>query len=154
MDAPVDGDDLPFFKVNKMTGQITVASKLDHERDDIAGGNTYVVVVTAYDPSNAMDDTDNARAATVTITVTDVNEAPKVIPADGTDIDSDVDTEIDEVDEEHVVVTVPASNGDPEIRAIVLGTYDGMDEDANDGGLDGQGDPNFNSSQVKTGARR
>ena len=142
-------DDSGFFKVNKMTGQVTVASTLDHERGDTAGGNTYVVEITAYDPSNAEDTQDNARAATVTITVTDVNEAPKVIRADGSDVDGDVDAEIDEVDEEHVVVTVPADGADAAIPAIVLGTYDGMDEDANDGGLENNGDPNFDSSQVK-----
>ena len=32
MDGDEAGDDAAFFKVNKMTGQITVNGKLDHER--------------------------------------------------------------------------------------------------------------------------
>ena len=59
------------FNINKATGQIAVAGGLDHE----AGGDlgVYEVTVTAHDPSNR-----TSQSATVTITVTDVNEAPTV----------------------------------------------------------------------------
>ena len=59
------------FSINKATGQITVAGGLDHEDGGVAG--VYTVTVTAYDPSNQ-----DSSPATVTITVTDVNEAPTV----------------------------------------------------------------------------
>ena len=59
------------FSINKATGQITVAGGLDHEQGGVDG--VYTVTVTAYDPSNQQ-----SSPATVTITVTDVNEAPTV----------------------------------------------------------------------------
>ncbi len=74
-DAAAANDDDDFFTINKATGQITLAAGLDHERVPASGGETYEVTVTAYDPSN---NTGSARAATVTITATDVNEAPTV----------------------------------------------------------------------------
>ncbi len=88
----VDIEDVAFFSINKATGQIMVAKALSAEetdgRDygtvnaptlDLTAGE-YVVVVRATDPSgegatNANEDRDDI---VVTITATDVNEAPRV----------------------------------------------------------------------------
>ena len=125
-DTGETGDDDEFFKINKMTGQLTVDAKLNAERETGAGGDTYVVVVTAYDPSNALGDT---RAATVTITVTDVNEAPTVDDSDPAGVSS--------VPENHLVNDVedvdPDTPGDQPGTAVVLGTFDATDEDIGDG---------------------
>ena len=63
------GTDASSFKINKMTGQITVNAVLDNEK---AGGPTYSVTANVFDPSNDDDE------FVVTITATDVNEAPSV----------------------------------------------------------------------------
>ena len=62
------------FDIDPASGQITVASALDFE-DGGNGSGVYTVTVTAYDPSNEMDEQD------VTITTTDVNEKPAVAGA-------------------------------------------------------------------------
>ena len=110
------GTDSTSFDIDIATGEITLAAKLDHERE--TGGNeNYSVTITAYDPSNVP----SATPATVTITATDVNEAPGVALEDGV-------TEVLEVDENHDV-TVPETGNDD---SVVLGQYDPTDPDAGD----------------------
>ena len=75
----LSGADAGSFNIDKMTGQITVAAELDHER---SGGETYAVAVGVSDPS-VNDETTPFDTAVVVrqaviITVTDVNEAPSV----------------------------------------------------------------------------
>ena len=64
------GDDAASFSIDRVLGQITVGSgtKLDYETKD-----TYMVEVTATDSYGA------SATIMVTITVTDVNEAPTII---------------------------------------------------------------------------
>ena len=73
--------DVSYFSINKMTGQIMVAKPLDWERDPSASEGVpdgkYEVWVRATDPSGEMNDEDNDYIK-VTITATDVNEAPRV----------------------------------------------------------------------------
>ena len=57
------------FNIDKATGQITVASRLNFERGTPSDG-LYVVVVEVTDPSGGTDD------VVVAITASDVNEAP------------------------------------------------------------------------------
>ena len=79
-------DDLAFFYIDRDTGQIRVKKPLDFEAHDALGQAEYTVVVRATDPSGeGMDDNsagpdedENRDDITVVITVTDVNEAPKV----------------------------------------------------------------------------
>ena len=80
------------FNINKATGQITVALKLDHEGGGVDG--VYNVEVTAHDPS----DVKSNPVARVAITVTDVNEAPTVTGAlsQGTKAVAIPDVDIDE----------------------------------------------------------
>ena len=70
------GADVAKFDIDNESGQLLAKADLDYEdaKDvgDTANNNTYVVVVTATDPSLAPD------TITVTITVVDVNEAPDV----------------------------------------------------------------------------
>ena len=87
-DAGLDGngdvetDDLPFFYIDNDTGQIRVKKELNFEGHDLPSLNIvepseYQVVVRATDPSGE-DMEENRDDITVVITVTDVNEAPKV----------------------------------------------------------------------------
>ena len=107
------------------------------------GGETYVFVITAYDPSNAAGDD---RAATVTITATDVNEKPTVIlvVVDGTS------TELELVKENHSLVNVDEDDNTDAIELrmeVVLGTYDAEDFDIDDGSVV-DGTAAANASQV------
>ena len=61
------GDDATSFAIDALTGQLKTKAPLDHEAKD-----TYRVMVTATDSADATDE------ATVTITVTDVNEPPVI----------------------------------------------------------------------------
>ena len=63
------GNDAGKFSINAGTGEISVASALDHET-----ASSYTLTVTASDGNGGTD------TATVTITVTDVNEAPVFNP--------------------------------------------------------------------------
>ena len=73
--TPNDADD-EFFNIDKASGQITVAQKLDYDavggRTAGATAGTYMVIVRATDPSGLADN------ITVTITAENVNEDPIV----------------------------------------------------------------------------
>ena len=137
------GVDAADFKLNKMTGQLTVGGmKLDHEDGSTTNNGEYVVTVTAHDPSNAEGD---ARQATLTITATDVNEKPTV---------GDSSTPaMTMVDEKHPVKDVEADDtATPQIEAIdalVLGTYDSTDDDVGDG--DGDDDADARAVKLSLG---
>ena len=129
------GDDAASFKINKMTGQLTVGANLNAERPSGDGGDSYEVTVTAHDPFNLA-----STPALVTVTATDVNEKPIVVLATGADL------EMLKVDENHAVVGVvddPDTAVNEEADAVVLGTYDATDEDI------GDGDTTADASQVK-----
>ena len=81
-----DSADSSSFSIHKATGQIRVADELDHEEGSLSGtpGGTasdgiYVITVMVTDPSGENDDIN------VTITATDVDEAPSVKGANPTD---------------------------------------------------------------------
>ena len=63
-------DDLAAFDIDKATGQITVAEKLDFESRGTPADGKYVVVVTVTDPSGLGD------GIVVVITARDMNEVP------------------------------------------------------------------------------
>ena len=63
-------DDLAAFDIDKATGQITVAEKLDFESRGTPADGKYVVVVRVTDPSGLGDD------IVVVITARDMNEVP------------------------------------------------------------------------------
>ena len=67
------GADNASFTIDKLTGELKGALDFDNPTDtgDIDGNNTYVVTIMATDSSG-----ENSAIVTVTITVTDVNEAP------------------------------------------------------------------------------
>ena len=114
----LSGDDAGSFKIDIATGQITLAAKLDHE--DVADtqdpDGVYVLTVTAFDPSNNVvtDNNPEHQPAMVTITATDVNEAPTV------------------PDSSTTAVTSVAENSE----IVVLGTFTASDQDAADSGDD------------------
>ena len=81
-----DSADSSSFSIHKATGQIRVADELDHEAGSLSGtpGGTasdgiYVITVMVTDPSGEED------TIPVTITATDVDEAPSVKGANPTD---------------------------------------------------------------------
>ena len=99
------GDGAGSFAIDIRTGEVTVDGALTFETPD---GPTYALTITAYDPSNAMDD------HTLTVTATDVNEKPSV-PASTS--------------------PTPATASVAENSAIaILGTFRGSDVDAADTG--------------------
>ena len=114
----LSGDDEEDFKINIMTGQITVGAKLDHEAGSDNTDGLYQLTVTAYDPDNELSPT----PVTLTVTVTDVNEAPTVDPS-STD-------EMMSVMEHHPVTDDP--DADPPVESVVIGTYAAMDQDEGD----------------------
>ena len=76
-------DDTGNFEINRVTGQITVKSKLTFERNTPSDGK-YVVLVRAKNSSNVGQvDNEGARNDTayvkLTITARDVNEAPGIV---------------------------------------------------------------------------
>ena len=124
-----DGVSEDKFIIDKMTGQIMVASELDHEEMPVVGdSNAYTVTITVWDPSNndltPPFNSGTAETQDVTITATDVNESPMVEAASGT-------TETMMVDENHTVVNDPEADP-PVTDAIVLGTYTKSDPDDGD----------------------
>ena len=81
------------FDINRATGQLTTKAALDYEGENI---RQYIAMVTATDPFGATDTSE------VTITVTDVNEAPSVSGAASIDhaengMVLDIDAETDNV---------------------------------------------------------
>ena len=81
-----DDPDASSFSIHKATGQIRVAEELDHEAGSLTGGpggiasdGIYAITVMVTDPSGLEDTID------VTITATDVDEAPSVKGANPTD---------------------------------------------------------------------
>ena len=77
------GTDASSFTINERTGQISVGTTLDYETE-----SSYTVTVWAADPSDTVSD-QSREEIEVTITVTDINEAPKITrsQADETEID-------------------------------------------------------------------
>ena len=81
-----DSADASSFSIHKATGQIRVADELDHEAGSLSGtpsatasDGIYAITVMVTDPSGEEDTID------VTITATDVDEAPSVKGANPTD---------------------------------------------------------------------
>ena len=87
-----DSADARSFSIHKATGQIRVAGELDHEDGSLTGipGGTasdgiYVITVMVTDPTGASDSPKGEDTIDVTITATDVDEAPSVKGANTTD---------------------------------------------------------------------
>ena len=72
------GGDADSFSIDKKTGQIRVAKALDHEDGATSGNGVYEITVVATDPSGAGDSPAGTDTIPVTITATDVDEAPSV----------------------------------------------------------------------------
>ena len=76
-----DADDVDSFAIDWATGQLMTKGKLDFE-DDANQDDEYVVVVRVTDPDGMPEadtmDADNSDEITVTIEVTEVNEAPDI----------------------------------------------------------------------------
>ena len=85
--------DASSFSIHKATGQIRVAKELDHEAGSEDGTNPtateddgiYVITVVVTDPTGASDTPAGRDSIDVTITATDVDEAPSVRGANPTD---------------------------------------------------------------------
>ena len=79
--TPENPTDITFFSIDKKTGQIMVAKPLDWDNNPSASDDPdgkYEVWVRATDPSGEMTNNEDTDDIKVTITATDVNEAPAV----------------------------------------------------------------------------
>ena len=117
-DAVEPTSDVPYFKIDKMTAQITVAKKLDFEGKPPAGA--YSVIVRATDPSGESDD------QTLTITATEANDAPV--------ISGEAEQRVMEQDSDApVAVNLPMPEytaADEDDRDEITWSLDGEDKDA------------------------
>ena len=111
------GGDADSFSIDKRTGQIRVAKALDHEAGSSDGNGVYVITVVATDPSGAGD------TITVTITATDVDEAPSVkgkdtetAPVTAHDINEDANL---------LVEDAPLADAADAVRYLAFATDDG-----------------------------
>ena len=77
--------DASSFSIHKATGQIRVAGELDHEAGSNTNDGIYVITVMVTDPTGASDSPVGEDTIVVTITATDVDEAPSVKGANPTD---------------------------------------------------------------------
>ncbi len=139
---------MPVRSIDKMTGQITVAATLDHER---VAGETYAVAVGVSDPSvnERTDPFDTAVVVrqAVTITAANVNEAPTVTGA----------TVVSSVNE-NVPLTTPLGTftaTDPDVGDTTVLSLDGDDADAFEldatGVLTFKASPNYESYAATSG---
>ena len=74
--------DVGYFSINKATGQISVAKKLDWDNNPAHPEDPdgeYVFWVRATDPSGETDQGEDHDYIKVTVTATDVNDAPRVV---------------------------------------------------------------------------
>ena len=138
----LNGADVASFTIDQRTAQIMVAAKLDHENGSADNDGDYEVTVTVVDPSGEDDSID------ITITATDVNEAPPMPTGQAeysvAEEDSDPSTSEDFV----AFVNLAADVADR--------TYTSTDEDALDGvnwHLEGVDVAAFVLSTVATGGR-
>ena len=114
------GPDEDSFEIEASSGQITVGA--DTELDYESNKKTYMVTVTATDPSQAMTTID------VTIDVTDVNEAPEfTAPSEG-----DVEKTVKENASSLNIYTFQAT--DPERRKVYWSLSDAADAEDSDRG--------------------
>ena len=100
------------FDINRATGQL-ITKALDFEDASNPGNNEFVVTVTATDPFGVMD------MSVVTITVTDVNEAPSVSGA----------ASIDHA-ENGTVLDIDAEAGDVQAAIYIATDIDASDDAA------------------------
>ena len=108
-------DDLAAFDINKATGQITVAQKLDFESRGTPDDGKYVVVATVTDPSGLND------AIVVVITAEDINEDPV--------LSGRPELTIEEIDSGEANADSPLFVGNTANEAPTVNVYGVVDED-------------------------
>ena len=114
--------DADSFSIDKKTGQIRVAEALDHEVGATSSDGVYEITVVATDPSGAKDNPAGSDSIDVTITATDVDEAPSV---NGKDDDTapvtthEVDEDANLLDEDDL------ANADDAVKYLAVATDDG-----------------------------
>ena len=116
------GADADSFSIDKKTGQIRVAEALDHEAGATSGNGVYVITVVATDPSGAGDSPAGTDTIPVTITATDVDEAPSVKGKDA-DTPPVMSHEIDE--DANLLSGDDLANAADAVRYLAVATEDG-----------------------------
>ena len=107
------------FSIDKRTGQVRVAKALDHE----AGDGVYVITVVATDPSGAGDSPAGTDTIQLTITATDVDEAPSV---KGKDAATDPATSHEVNEDANLLDEADLTNSNNEaVRYLAVATDDG-----------------------------
>ena len=112
------GGDADSFSIDKRTGQVRVAKALDHE----AGDGMYVITVVATDPSGAGDSPAGTDTIPVTITATDVDEAPSV---KGKDAATDPATSHEVNEDANLLDEADLGNAGDAVKYLAVATDDG-----------------------------
>jgi hypothetical protein len=122
------GEDSAKFRINATSGALTFASSPDFETPtdgSVSGSNTYTVVIKAVDNRNLVN------RQTLTVTITNVNEAPSITSIApqsvlGTDPTADLAFTVSDPESEaaNLIVSVASSNTTlvPTSNIVVTGT--------------------------------
>ena len=110
------------FSIDKRTGQVRVAKALDHEDGATSGNGVYEITVVATDPSGAGDSPAGTDTIPVTITATDVDEAPSV---KGKDAATDPATSHEVNEDANLLDESALADADDDVRYLAVATDDG-----------------------------
>ena len=135
--------DVGYFSINNATGQISVAKKLDwdnnpaHPKD--ADGE-YVFWVRATDPSGESVDGEDNDYIKVTVTATDVNDAPRVVDGRAEISLNEVNSTAEDADVTKFIGLGYMQDGTDEVPTMVMdpakpNLYHRSDEDRVDRGI-------------------
>ena len=136
-----NADDVNSFAIDRATGQLMTKGKLDFE-DDTNTDDEYVVVVRATDPdgmpeAETMDEEDSAEI-TVTIMVTEVNEAPDITGMDAVSLEENGTITV------HSYTAVDPESETPEPTLALAGADRGkFDFDITNGDLGFKAEPDY-----------
>ena len=118
--APPAGHDVTYFSINRATGQLMVKETLDFDdKGTGADQGKYKFYVRAIDPSGETAEVE------VTVTVTDANDAPKIMGSRSTD-DIDLNKDIPDAASELRVMEQDSDdrNGDDQVDTMYDGSPD------------------------------
>jgi hypothetical protein len=109
----VSGTDSSFFSINS-SGELSISSRNFESPADVGSNNTYIVDVTGTDVAG------KSRSQTVTVTITDINEAPSIATNSSSSTYA-----LNKVENSTSVITY--SGSDPDTAASISWSISGTD---------------------------